>query len=65
MLNAGFDVLEPHSGDFQVDGITIEVGGQNQSAKQVQVGGSYLIAVDDIETGFEKKIPLWMFGFLY
>jgi len=65
LLNAGFEVHEPHSGDFLIEGITIEVGGKNKSAKQVRDAGSYLIAADDIETGFGARIPLWLFGFLY
>lgn len=65
LLNAGFDVLEPNSGDFLVDGITIEVGGKNKSAKQVRDDVSYLIAADEIEVGFGAKVPLWLFGFLY
>ncbi|MBX3239679.1 MAG: AAA family ATPase [Chitinophagaceae bacterium] len=64
-LNAGFDVFEPHSGDFLINGITIEVGGKNKPAKQVRDAASYLIAADDIETGFGTKIPLWLFGFMY
>jgi hypothetical protein len=24
-----------------------------------------VIAADDIEIGFQEKIPLWLFGFLY
>ncbi len=65
LLNAGFNVFEPGSGDFLVNGITIEVGGKNKSAKQVRDAESYLVAADDIETGFRTKIPLWLFGFLY
>lgn len=65
LLNAGFDVFEPDSGDFLVEGITIEVGGKNKSPKQVRDEPTYLVAADDIETGFGRKIPLWLFGFLY
>ncbi|WP_417359804.1 hypothetical protein [Galbibacter sp.] len=65
LLNAGFDVFEPKSGDFLVDEITIEVGGKNKSSKQVHNAPSYLIAADDIESGLNTKIPLWLFGFLY
>lgn len=65
LLNAGLEVYEPDSGDFMVDGITIEVGGRNKSAKQVRDAGSFLIASDEIETGFGPKVPLWLFGFLY
>src|SRR5690606_12491975 len=42
LLNAGFEVHEPHSGDFLIEGITIEVGGKNKSAKQARDAGSYL-----------------------
>lgn len=65
LLNAGFDVFEPHNGDFLIDDITIEVGGKNKSMKQVRDAASYLIAADDIETGLGAKIPLWLFGFMY
>jgi len=44
-------------GDFIVDGkYTFEVGGKNKSFKQIKD--------DDISVN-EKKIPLWLFGFLY
>lgn len=65
LLNAGFEVFEPVSGDFLVNGLTIEVGGKNKSAKQVRETSEYLVASDDIETGWGTKIPLWLFGFLY
>lgn len=65
LLNAGYVVSEPSSGDFLVDDITIEVGGKDKSTKQVRDTASYLVAADDIETGFGAKIPLWLFGFLY
>lgn len=65
LLNAGFEVTEPDRGDFLIDGVTIEVGGKNKSAKQVRDEASYLIAADGIEIGFGAKIPLWLFGFMY
>ncbi len=65
LLNARFDVSEPPTGDFLTNGITIEVGGKNKQAKQVRDTASYLIAADDIETGFGAKAPLWLFGFMY
>ena len=61
----GAEVYSPDAGDFLVSDITIEVGGKNKTTKQVKHSGEYLIAADDIETGFGTKIPLWMFGFLY
>lgn len=65
LLNAGFEVFEPRSGDFLVNDITIEVGGKNKSTKQVPNETCLLIVADDIESGFSTKIPLWLFGFLY
>lgn len=65
LLNAGFEVVESDRGDFLIDGVTIEVGGKNKSAKQVRDEASYLIAADGIEIGFGAKIPLWLFGFMY
>ncbi|HAS60416.1 MAG TPA: AAA family ATPase [Algoriphagus sp.] len=65
LLNAGYEVFEPKKGDFWVNGLTLEVGGKNKSSKQVISEEKYLIASDDIETGWGEKVPLWLFGFLY
>jgi hypothetical protein len=65
LLNAGYEVFEPKKGDFWVNEITIEVGGKNKSSQQVINEDEYLIASDDIETGWGTKVPLWLFGFLY
>lgn len=52
--------------DFLVDGTyTIEVGGKKKSRRQLQGIEDAYIASDDIEFGFGRKIPLWLFGFLY
>ncbi len=55
-----------NKGDFVVeDKYIVEIGGKNKSYKQIKdVEHSYVVA-DDIEVGFGKKIPLWLFGFLY
>ena len=53
-------------GDFIVNALhTFEIGGKNKGFKQISgIENSYVVA-DDIEVGFQKKIPLWLFGFLY
>lgn len=53
-------------GDFLVDHTyTFEVGGKGKKTTQIQgVKDGYVVA-DNIEVGFGKKIPLWLFGFLY
>lgn len=56
----------PKSGDFILDErYTFEVGGKDKNFKQLKdVENGYVVA-DDIEIGIDKKIPLWIFGFLY
>ncbi|MBE8722011.1 ATP-binding protein [Sphingobacterium pedocola] len=65
LINAELQVSEPETGDFLVNDINVEVGGKNKTSKQVRNTDTYLIAADDIETGFGTKVPLWLFGFLY
>lgn len=52
--------------DFFVDSkYTFEVGGKNKKRKQIQsVPDSYIIA-DDIEFGTDRRIPIWLLGFMY
>jgi predicted AAA+ superfamily ATPase len=53
-------------GDFTVDdNLIFEVGGKNKSNFQIKNVENSYIAVDNLETGFANKIPLWLFGFLY
>lgn len=53
-------------GDFFVDQKYIfEIGGKNKTKKQIATIENSFIAADDIEFGFQNKIPLWLFGFLY
>ena len=65
LTNAGFDVKLPDSGDFLVNDLHIEVGGKNKTGKQIQGVQHGVVAADDIEIGYGKKVPLWLFGFLY
>lgn len=52
--------------DFLIDGTyTIEVGGKDKGYRQLEGLTNAFIAADDIEYGHERKIPIWMFGFLY
>jgi predicted AAA+ superfamily ATPase len=52
--------------DFFVDSkYTFEIGGKNKNKSQIVGLTDAYIALDDIEYGFENKIPLWIFGFLY
>ncbi len=56
----------PASGDFLVDQkITIEVGGKGKNLRQIATTPDSYLAVDDMPIGFERQIPLWLFGFLH
>jgi len=53
-------------GDFRIgEKYIVEVGGKNKSFEQIKDLPDSLIAADEIEVGFGRKIPLWLFGFLY
>jgi len=52
--------------DFYInDTYTFEIGGKNKTKKQVQTLNNAFIVSDAIEYGFQNRIPLWLFGFLY
>jgi len=52
--------------DFKVnDKYYFEIGGKNKSKNQIKMLNNAYIVVDDTEMGFQNKIPLWLFGFLY
>ena len=53
-------------GDFIVDDkIVFEIGGASKSDEQLKGNPFGYVVSDDIEIGFDNKIPLWLFGFLY
>jgi len=59
-------VTYTQTGDFLVDSLTtIEVGGKNKTRRQIKDVAEGYIAADTIEYGFGRKVPLWLFGFLY
>ena len=56
----------PKSGDFILDEkYTFEIGGQDKSFKQLKNVKEGYVVSDCIEIGDNKKIPLWLFGFIY
>jgi predicted AAA+ superfamily ATPase len=65
-LKKKHDVFFSIESDFYVDNkYTFEIGGKNKKRKQIQgVENSYIIA-DNIEYGTDRRIPIWLFGFLY
>ena len=44
---------------------TFEVGGNSKNKSQIYDVNNAFLAIDDIEYGYENRIPLWLFGFLY
>lgn len=53
--------------DFEVDGLTFEIGGHKKGNKQIAdiPDGKGFVVKDDTEYVYRNAIPLWMFGFLY
>ena len=65
-LRAQHTVEYIEESDFLVDHQFIfEIGGKSKNTNQIKNLENAFIAADDIEYGFQNKIPLWMFGFLY
>jgi len=51
-------------GDFKVEDILFEIGGKNKSFSQIKDLKNSYLAIDTDFTSNDKKIPLWLFGFL-
>ena len=65
LKNAGHQVGLPKAGDFIVDGKwTVEIGGKTKESKQIKAVKNSFLALDDIESPYQNRIPLWAFGFL-
>ncbi|MBQ6684436.1 MAG: AAA family ATPase [Bacteroidales bacterium] len=65
-LSAVGRVSYPRKGDFLVNHkYLFEVGGKNKTFDQIKDFHDSFLAIDDVETGFGNRIPLWMFGLLY
>lgn len=59
-------VQMPLDGDFLVDTkFLFEVGGKKKNFNQVKLHDHAYLACDEMEQGIGRKIPLWLFGFLY
>jgi uncharacterized protein len=66
LTGAGHIVTWPKKGDFIVDNrYVFEIGGKNKTHKQIAGQENAFLAIDDLEYGRGRKIPLWLFGFLY
>jgi len=53
-------------GDFLVNNTyNFEIGGKHKTTKQLKAAPEGYIIADGIEFGYNNKIPLWLFGFMY
>jgi predicted AAA+ superfamily ATPase len=64
-LRTKYEVCVSPVSDFQIDGMTFEVGGRGKSKKQIKDVKTGFVVKDNIEFGYDNIIPLWQFGFLY
>lgn len=66
IISSNKGIFSNKSGDFICEEKYIfEVGGKNKDFNQIKDTYNSFLALDDIEIGYKKKIPLWIFGFLY
>ncbi|MNK64811.1 hypothetical protein D3C87_840950 [compost metagenome] len=66
LSNTEHNISLPLKGDFLVDDTyTFEVGGAGKANKQIEGINKAYLALDNLESGINNKIPLWLFGFLY
>lgn len=66
MLAAHTVNIPKTGGDLLINGkYTFEIGGLNKSNRQIKDVPDSFVAMDNIETGFLNKIPLWLFGMTY
>lgn len=60
------EVTDHTTADFTVNGTHVfEIGGRKKGRKQLSGTQDGYVVSDDLEIGFQNKIPLWLFGFLY
>lgn len=58
-------VFASKTSDFEIDGITFEIGGKGKGKKQILSTPNSYVVRDDIEFGAGNIIPLWLFGLNY
>lgn len=61
----GYRVTSSAISDFEIDGVTFEVGGKSKTSDQLKGAERGIVVKDDIEYGHGNVVPLWAFGLLY
>ncbi|MCH9739614.1 MAG: AAA family ATPase [Epsilonproteobacteria bacterium] len=65
-LQESHELTSSKNGDFIVNGkYTFEIGGKNKGFKQIKDIENAFVVQDTDNTEDNRKIPLWLFGFLY
>ncbi|RLA70010.1 MAG: hypothetical protein DRG09_04380 [Epsilonproteobacteria bacterium] len=64
-MNCFKDVYYSDIGDFRVENTLFEVGGKNKKFNQIKDLKNSYLALDIDSSTNRRKIPLWLFGFLY
>lgn len=64
-MQEAYKVTSSKISDFEIDGITFEVGGKNKTGKQVKEAETAYLVKDNIEYAIGNSVPIWMFGFVY
>jgi predicted AAA+ superfamily ATPase len=66
-LRVGHFISSSAVSDFEVDGLTFEIGGKNKGKKQLSTlpMDKGFVVKDDTEYAYQNSITLWMFGFAY
>lgn len=64
-MKEGHDVYSSKISDFEIDGVTFEVGGKSKKGRQIRDAEEGYIVKDGIEYALGRSIPIWMFGFTY
>jgi len=60
-----YETISSSVSDFEIDGITFEIGGKSKEQKQIQAADRGFVVKDNIEKGYSNVIPLWQFGLIY
>lgn len=64
-MSESFKVTASTVSDFEIDGITFEVGGKSKKGRQIKALENAYIVKDNVEYAVGNSIPIWMFGFVY
>ena len=65
LMKEKYEVTASAVSDFEINGMTFEIGGKNKTKRQIKDTPNAFVVKDDIEYAYENIIPLWMFGMAY